>query len=76
MKRYFFNLSDGGWEPDDIGSELPDDRAAQQEAIRFAGEILKGEPEWLERGQMRVDVQDADGKFGFAIEICLTFDRA
>ena len=52
MRRYFFDLSDGGWEPDRIGTELRDDDAAQHEAIRFAGEVLKHEPGRLQRGEV------------------------
>lgn len=71
MKRYFFDLNDGGSEPDAIGTELPDDDAAQWEAIRFAGEVLRGEPGRLAHGSMRVDVHDRDRSIRFAVKITL-----
>ena len=75
MKRYSFNLSDGGWEPDTVGTELPDDFAAQREAIRFAGEVLKGEPHRLDKGQMRVDVHDEAWAVRFSIVVTLKADQ-
>lgn len=71
MLRYFFDLSDGGWEPDEIGTELPDVDAAHREAIRFAGEVLKSEPRRLSKGEMRVDVHDGAHSFAFAIVVRL-----
>ena len=71
MRRYFFDLSDGGWEPDRIGTELRDDAAAQQEAIRFAGEMLKHEPGRLQHGEVRVNVHDEDPSVRFAVVVQL-----
>ena len=72
MKRYYFDLSDGGWEPDRIGTKLPNEAAAQREAIRFVGEMLKGEPGCLSRGQMRVDVHDEELTVRFSVAVTLT----
>jgi hypothetical protein len=53
MPRYFFTV--GSEEPDDVGVELADDKAARSEAIRAAGEILReidgalDAPEWFMR---------------------------
>jgi hypothetical protein len=71
VKRYYFDLSGGGWEPDRIGTELADDSAAKEEAIRFAGEVLRDEPHRLAQGPMRVDVHDRGLSFRFTIEVRL-----
>jgi hypothetical protein len=41
MPRYFFNVYDGHVSADQDGTELPDFYAAQSEAIRMSGEILR-----------------------------------
>ena len=41
MPRYFFNIYDGFSERDETGTDLPDIYAAQAEAIRFSGELLR-----------------------------------
>jgi hypothetical protein len=69
MKRYFFDVSDGWRDPDRVGTELPDDRAARREAIRFAGDILRHEPHRLEEARMRIDVHDRERTVAFVIEI-------
>ena len=71
MKRYFFNLSDGTFEPDQEGTELPDDQHAQQQAIRFAGDVLRHEPHRLGDGHLRIDVSVANESVLFAIDISL-----
>ena len=71
MKRYFFNLSDGTRERDDTGQPFVDDMAAQREAIRFAGEILKHEPDRLEHGCLKVDVNDEAGAVLFVVDVQL-----
>ena len=42
MPRYFFHCRGAENFTDEVGSELPDSRAAQLAAIRQAGEILRG----------------------------------
>lgn len=42
MARYFFHIHDGTSMVDDTGTELPDIATARAEAIRMAGEILRG----------------------------------
>lgn len=71
MKRYFFDLSDGSQERDLSGTEFPDDQTAQREAIRYAGEVLKHEPDRLSHGHMRVDVSDDVRSILFAIDVSL-----
>ena len=59
MPLYHFHCADRSRQPDAEGTELPDDRAAQQMAVEFAGEVLKGDPQLLWRkGQWRVEVTD------------------
>jgi hypothetical protein len=41
MPRYFFHVYDGSSDRDEEGTELPDVYAAQNEAIRLSGELLR-----------------------------------
>jgi hypothetical protein len=41
MPRYFFHVTDGYLARDSDGTELPDIYAAQDQAIRMSGEILR-----------------------------------
>ncbi|MBD2749565.1 hypothetical protein IC232_23065 [Microvirga sp. BT688] len=41
MPRYFFHVNDGSSVRDSEGTELPDIYAAQDQAIRTSGEILR-----------------------------------
>jgi hypothetical protein len=41
MPRCFFHLKDGRDYPDDVGTELPDVQAAQTEAVKTSGELLR-----------------------------------
>lgn len=41
MPRYFFHVDDGSLEPDMVGAEMADTRAARAEAVRASGSILK-----------------------------------
>jgi hypothetical protein len=41
MPRYFFHVTDGYLAHDSDGTELPDIYAAQDQAIRMSGEILR-----------------------------------
>jgi hypothetical protein len=71
MQRFFFDLRDGGNDPDETGTELQDEQAAQREAIRFAGEVLRSEPHRLGDGEMRVDVREEGDGVHFAVVIRL-----
>jgi hypothetical protein len=75
MKRYFFDLDGGGgWEPDLLGTLLPDDAQARRELIGFAGEMLKGEPHHLDGGTMRIRVRDGAASVCFTLEVALRSD--
>jgi hypothetical protein len=41
MPRYFFNIVHQTSQPDTEGSELPDIHAAQSEAVRMCGEMIR-----------------------------------
>lgn len=70
MPRYFFTLRDHVVETDDEGVELADAHAARIEAIRYAGEVLRDEPQLLDgRNLLVVEVSDAAGGEAFRLEM-------
>lgn len=74
MPRYHFHSADGRRWSDEEGSELASDEAARVEAVRFAGEMLRGNPTELWRhGQWRVEVTDEENVLLFTI-ITLAID--
>lgn len=74
MPRYHFHCADGKREMDVDGTELEDIQSAQLEAIKFAGEVLRNEPEaiWAD-GQWRVEVTNGDNVLLFTL-ITLAID--
>ena len=63
MPRYFFHSANEAQSPDNEGTDLPDFEAAQVEAIAYAGETLRYEPDKLRRsGEWHIDVTDAEGR--------------
>ena len=74
MPRYHFNCANGSREPDPDGVELADSEAAHAYAMKFAGEVLKSEPQLVwSHGQWRVEVTDDDGVLLFTV-ITLAID--
>ena len=70
MERYFFNLSDGKREEDDVGVMLPGRQAACAAAITFAGELLKDSPELLSNHQdLNVEIANEQGETLFTVSI-------
>jgi hypothetical protein len=63
MPRYFFHIKDGVVMPDKEGTELRDVAAAHQQAVVFAGEVLRdcGETFW-KNADWRVWVTDEAGE--------------
>ena len=62
MPLYFFDRVDGGFDADREGTELPDMASARLEAIRFAGETVRDNPEKLrDAGTLRVEVSNDVG---------------
>ena len=68
MPRYFFNVRDGSEILDEDGTDLPDIYAAQAQAIRTSGEILRdlGARFW-DGAEWRVEVSDARGTILFVL---------
>ena len=68
MPKYHFHCADGAREPDLEGTDLPNDEAAQQAAVAFAGEVLKHDPKMIwDKGTWRVEVTDADNVLLFTV---------
>jgi hypothetical protein len=68
MPRYFFNRTDGYVERDREGTELRDLSDARIQAIVFAGESLRDEPEKIWNGDdFRVEVTDDMGLLLFTV---------
>lgn len=78
MPRYFFNRTDGFVERDDEGTELSGLPAARRQAVVFAGESLKDDPELAWNGdEFRVEVTDGDGLVLFTIKTeCMNAEKA
>jgi hypothetical protein len=51
MPRYFFHMRDGSTVLDAEGTELPDLKAARDEAIRACGEMLRDIPNTINDGE-------------------------
>ena len=68
MPRYFFHCADGVRIPDDVGVVLPSEAAAHLEAIAFAGETLRDQPQELwNKGNWRVEVTDEAKRLLFTV---------
>ena len=62
MPRFFFHRTDGAFDPDNEGTEFPDLMTARAEAIRFAAETVKEDPQQVWAGNtFRVEVSDEEG---------------
>ena len=68
MPRYFFNVTDGRFAPDPTGTVLPDTYAAQDEAVRASGGMIRemGGRFWDEKEWM-MEVADEGGQALFAL---------
>ena len=59
MPRYFFHTADGSRDLDREGFDCADDGAARKQAIRYAGEVMRDEPQVLWDGRdFRVEVMN------------------
>ena len=68
MPHYFFHHADGKRDYDREGVELPNDQAAQLEAIRYAGSVLKDDPAAIwDHGAWRVEVTDCRRSLLFTV---------
>ncbi|WP_428977746.1 DUF6894 family protein [Lichenibacterium minor] len=62
MPRFFFHRTDGDFDPDREGTELPDLNAARLEAIRYAAATVKDHPIEVWSGTtFRIEVSDDTG---------------
>ena len=50
VARYFFNEFDGAYKRDDLGLDLPTIEKARLEALRYAGEAMRDQPELAWKG--------------------------
>ena len=70
MARYFFNVVEDGHKVDTIGADYPDPEIARCEAVRFAAQVLKDEPERVWRGtEIRIEATDTWGTILFTLLI-------
>lgn len=68
MGRYFFHTRDGHREIDEVGIDLPDDRTAGLEAIRYGGSLLADDPHILRHDQgLRVECVDDAGRLLYTL---------
>ena len=68
MPRYFFHTLDGFLDLDQEGTELADDNAARLQAVRYIGELLQSDPNYIWDGHaLRVNVTNETGKAVFTV---------
>lgn len=61
MRKFFFHVHWGKFEPDHEGTALPDETAAMLAAAQFAGELLRDGPrDFLTRPGLRIEVTDGE----------------
>ena len=62
MPRYFFHRTDGGFDPDTEGTDLPSLDAARIEAVQFAAGSVKDHPDYVWDGKdFRIEVTNESG---------------
>jgi hypothetical protein len=70
MARYFFNVFENDHKVDVVGADRPDAETARMEAVRFAADMLKAEPERLWKGaELRIEAKDTWDALLFTIVI-------
>ena len=70
MARYFFNIVEDDHKVDVIGADYPDAQVARTEAVRFAADMLKNEPERVWKGtELRIEATDTWGTVLFTLII-------
>lgn len=68
MPRYHFHSADGARDVDQEGFELPDLAAARDQAVRYAGSVLKENPDEIwEKGHWRVEVTNKENALLFTV---------
>lgn len=77
MARYFFHLRDGQYISDTEGTELPDIRSAQREAVKFAGGLLRDNADKFWNGEdWRFEVTDGTGLVLFTLHFSAVVSAA
>jgi hypothetical protein len=72
MSRFFFHVHDSISFLDEEGTELPDLKAAREQAIITAGSILRENPDHLWAGNpWRMEVADEGGHLLFTLHFAL-----
>lgn len=73
MPHYYFHVVNGSARADPVGIELPDLDAAKREASRYAGEMLRDNPDaiWKNTGWMMV-VSNVQGMTLFVLHFLAT----
>ena len=70
MPRYYFNVHDGRFFSDEVGTELPDLAAARRLAVVASGEAIKDLAEqFWDTSEWRMDVSDEQGKVLFTLRL-------
>lgn len=73
MARYFFDVRDGEYIPDQVGTELPDLAAARVHAVVYSGELLMRNAEQFWRGEeWQLEVKDQQGLILFSLMFLAT----
>ena len=72
MTRYFFHIHNGQEIPDESGTVLPGVKEAREEAVKTAGELLRGDGrDFWEGPDWTMQVTDATGVPVFTIKILM-----
>lgn len=68
--RYSFNKAGAVFDPDNEGSEIGSSNEARAEAVRYAGEILRGHPALVWHGEdFRIEVTDDQRMLLFTVTV-------
>ena len=77
MPRYFFDVHDGTFIPDDVGVELPDADAARKQVWETLPEMAADrKADGNMACQLRMDVRDETGKHLFHAALALVIEPA
>lgn len=70
MPRYFFHIIDGTTDSDHIGTDFPDLYAAQDQAVRAAGEAIRDlGGQLFDHESWKMQVDDDAGKMLFTLTV-------
>ena len=62
MQRFFFDIHDDNFQPDDTGTEFPNLLKARTAAVAMAGRMLSDDPDkWLLGDDWHIEVHAGDG---------------